>query len=292
MEYPMDMRPDPDADPIHEPASTDDAVRVLPPAERIGAGAALDESPDAEGLDASLLDAMERELGGDLTFEADAAPVPERAETTEPADAAAATATADAPAFDLHPPSDLPETPAMAFADDDPLTAEDDPALETAPVESMLEASALEEPAADRTREAEPAPNAEGEAAAPVDAADLTQAAHAGMPLEAVEFELALNAQDIVAKGFEAAVRRAAEMADGHFLFHMPAHAVPDCQRVAAVSLASPDAPFTLLVLLGADGRSVRLEDAQASDNPLAGMAVSYGGLLAHLKSLPASAAA
>lgn len=108
----------------------------------------------------------------------------------------------------------------------------------------------------------------------------------------AASFEEALGAQDIPAKGFEAAVRSAAAQSQGRFLFQMPVHTVRDCQRVAAVNLAGDEAPTTVLVLLSADGRSVRLEDARDSDNPFAGMAVSYGGLLAHLKSLPTRAAA
>lgn len=112
------------------------------------------------------------------------------------------------------------------------------------------------------------------------------------VPAEAAAFEQALGAQDILANGFEAAVRSAAAQAAGRFLFQMPVHTVRDCQRVAAVNLAGDASPATVLVLLAADGRSFRLEDARASDNPFAGMAVSYGGLLAHLKSLPTRAAA
>ncbi|WP_187970079.1 hypothetical protein [Aquibium microcysteis] len=113
-----------------------------------------------------------------------------------------------------------------------------------------------------------------------------------GAEATGARFEEALGAQDIPAAGFEAAVRKAAAQAAGRFLFQMPVHTVHDCQRVAAVNLAGDEAPTTMLVLLAGDGRSFRLEDARASDNPFAGMAVSYGGLLAHLKSLPPRAAA
>ncbi|APH71257.1 hypothetical protein [Aquibium oceanicum] len=113
-----------------------------------------------------------------------------------------------------------------------------------------------------------------------------------GAPLEVVEFELSLNSQDIAECGFEAAVRHAADKADGHFLFLMPAHMIEDCQRVAAVSVGGGDDRSTVLVLLQDDGRSVRIEDAEGSANPFAGMALSYGGLLRHLKDLPESMAA
>ena len=113
-----------------------------------------------------------------------------------------------------------------------------------------------------------------------------------GAPLEVVEFELSLNSQDIPESGFEAAVRQAADRADGHFLFLMPAHMIEDCQRVAAVSVGSGENQATVLVLLQDDGRSFRIESAERSENPFAGMALSYGGLLRHLKELPEAIAA
>ncbi|MEX0409080.1 hypothetical protein ABGN05_25900 [Aquibium sp. LZ166] len=113
-----------------------------------------------------------------------------------------------------------------------------------------------------------------------------------GAPLEVVEFELSLNSQDIAESGFEAAVRHAADKADGNFLFLMPAHMIEDCQRVAAVSVGRGEDQSTVLVLLQDDGRSFRMENAEESANPFAGMALSYGGLLRHLKELPDSIAA
>lgn len=126
----------------------------------------------------------------------------------------------------------------------------------------------------------------------PEPAAEAGNASPAPDMSEAVSFEQALDAQDILSAGFEAAVRAAAGRSNARFLFQMPLHTVADCQRVAAVNLPGDEAPKTVLILLRADGRSYRMEDARASDNPFAGMAVSYGGLLAHLKSLPVRAAA
>lgn len=125
-----------------------------------------------------------------------------------------------------------------------------------------------------------------------MDARQETDTNDSGIPLETVEFELALNSQDIVEEGFEAAVRSVVDRTDATFLFHMPAHSVEGCQRVAAVSLGSGDERSTLLVLLHDDGRTFRLEAADESDNPFAGMALSYSGLLAHLESLPRAVAA
>jgi hypothetical protein len=139
---------------------------------------------------------------------------------------------------------------------------------------------------------AEDAGAARGDADIVVAGAILVAQRDGDVPATAAGFAEALGAQDILAKGFEAAVRSAAAQSKGRFLFQMPVHTVHDCQRVAAVNLAGDESPTTMLVLLAADGRTFRLEDARASDNPFAGMAVSYGGLLAHLKSLPTRAAA
>lgn len=195
-----------------------------------------------------------------------------------------------------------PETPVEAVAD----AAVEQPHAEA---QDIAEASAM--PALDDAPTVEAAGQAPGGEARDVAATDagaeaeraggdivLTEAilmapGHDGAaPATAASFEEALGAQDLLATGFEAAVRSAAAQSEGRFLFQMPVHTVHDCQRVAAVNLAGDEAPTTVLVLLRADGRSFRMEDARASDNPFAGMAVSYGGLLAHLKSLPSRAAA
>lgn len=282
----MDIRPEPDAERAPERPSSETGGAV-PAVRPVDASHAEDDSAPEAGLDASLLDAMERELVGDLSSETGAPPAAQHGGSYLETRDAFPAGPQDRPSLDPEAATERADEPSMSAAERASPSADD--AVEPGAAQGAPDPDEVKTDPAD---DGGPTLDADAKPAISDDAAELTQAAHAGMPLEAVEFELALNAQDIVASGFEAAVRRAADMADGSFLFHMPAHAVEDCQRVAAVSLAGLDAPFTLLVLLGADGRSVRLEDAQASDNPLAGMAVSYGGLLAHLKSLPARAAA
>ncbi|MDN2582173.1 hypothetical protein [Aquibium sp. ELW1220] len=212
----------------------------------------------------------------------------------------------------------------------EPVAAEDAATVEafaSTPEDAAAEASASAGPEAQPIAEASPAetPVAASPAQAPADQGQVLEGTETGGTVEAAEdahaqrdegivvaeaimvpqqdtggdapaaaanFEEALGAQDILARGFEAAVRSAVEQSAGRFLFQMPVHTVHDCQRVAAVNLAGDEAPTTVLVLLRADGRSFRMEDARGSDNPFAGMAVSYGGLLAHLKSLPSRAAA
>ncbi|RST79237.1 hypothetical protein EJC49_25175 [Aquibium carbonis] len=187
---------------------------------------------------------------------------------------------------------------APALAAPSPSTPADQPLLETlpaaaAPVEASIAAPAEFDVPAVTDASVVAAVEAIAEAAAmTAEAMDETRAAGPEAPLEAMSFEAALEAQDIQEKGFEAAVRGAADRAEARFLFQMPVHTVPDCKRVAAVNLPGTEKPVTVLVLLQEDGRSVRMEDARASDNPFAGMAVSYGGLLAHLKSLPTRSAA
>lgn len=113
-------------------------------------------------------------------------------------------------------------------------------------------------------------------------------AEHEALPLELVEFELTLNAQDLVADGFEEAVRRAAESSSATVLFHMPAGEVPDCQRIAAVGIGDGEEGTTALVLLGADGRSLRVENAAENDNPFAAIALSYRSVMDRLETLAA----
>lgn len=174
-----------------------------------------------------------------------------------------------------------------------------EPAAAEAPVAAPAARAAADDGQADRDAVAGATAEAADDAGAARDDADIVVAGailvaqrDGDVPATAAGFAEALGAQDILAKGFEAAVRSAAAQSKGRFLFQMPVHTVHDCQRVAAVNLAGDESPTTMLVLLAGDGRTFRLEDARASDNPFAGMAVSYGGLLAHLKSLPSRAAA
>ena len=179
----------------------------------------------------------------------------------------------------------------MAVGDERATAAPDMPPVIEASAETSGQAPVAETAELPAAEPATPVEQERAEAIAvpPPESTAGTDNPDSGAP---VTFEQALDAQDFSAAGFEAAVRGAADRSRSRFLFQMPVHTVADCQRVAAVNLPGDESPKTVLVLLAADGRSYRMEDARDSDNPFAGMAVSYGGLLAHLKSLPTRAAA
>ncbi len=101
------------------------------------------------------------------------------------------------------------------------------------------------------------------------------------VPLEAIEFELALNAENIRQSGFEASVRRALTRSGGSLLFLMPVSEIADCQRIAAILAGSGTDSQILLVLLRNDGDSFRIETAEDTAlKPYASVAMSYRNVL------------
>ena len=75
--------------------------------------------------------------------------------------------------------------------------------------------------------------------------------------LEVVEIELALGAQDIVADGFEGALRKAADLVGGEVIFNIRAPENSDQQRIAAISVSDGTTDQTVFVMLGNDGTSL-----------------------------------
>lgn len=108
-------------------------------------------------------------------------------------------------------------------------------------------------------------------------------AAPESAPLEIVELELALKHQDVVELGFEGAVRRALASAGGTLLFHMRMDGMADCDWVAAASIAQGEQRRYALVVQPAGGGPLRVEDAEASDIPLARITPAYAGLMEQL---------
>ena len=98
--------------------------------------------------------------------------------------------------------------------------------------------------------------------------------------LEAVELELALQMQDVVSRGFENSVQSAVEAAGYRFLFQMPAGLDDGHQRVAAVSAGDGEDRHILLVHLGDDGETLRVEAPEDDANSIAEFAASYAGLM------------
>ncbi|WP_157015016.1 hypothetical protein [Mesorhizobium xinjiangense] len=111
-----------------------------------------------------------------------------------------------------------------------------------------------------------------------------TESEKRSVPLEAIEFELALNAENIRQSGFEASVRRALTRSSGSLLFLMPVSDIPHCQRIAAILAGKGAESQLLLVLLHSDGDSFHIETAEESAlKPYANVAMSYRNVLERL---------
>lgn len=83
--------------------------------------------------------------------------------------------------------------------------------------------------------------------------------------LDLVELDLALDLSDIADRGFADAVREAAKVIGGEFLFDLPASGlVEEAQRIAVVCLSRENGGRFGLVLLSAGGD--RVETAEADD--------------------------
>lgn len=104
-------------------------------------------------------------------------------------------------------------------------------------------------------------------------------------PLEMIELEMALAVQDVLASGFGETVRIAAQVIGGEVLFDMPMIPGSQWQRIAAVSAGLDDQAQVLLVMLGADGLTMQVEDAGYSSNPFAGFAQTHVEMLMHMAS-------
>jgi hypothetical protein len=105
----------------------------------------------------------------------------------------------------------------------------------------------------------------------------------AGEKPDAVEFEIALQLQDLESEGFEAAVAAAADSAGGALLFDMPMPAETDCRRVAAVSIGTGENRLLMLVTQPNDDEALRVEAVEKSSHPVAGIVAAYAGLMDRL---------
>jgi hypothetical protein len=105
--------------------------------------------------------------------------------------------------------------------------------------------------------------------------------------LEVVELEFALDLADMSA-GFDEAARAAADATGGALLFTMPAVGLPDCSRVAAVSLVGAGERELVLVILGEDGKTTRIEKAEYNASPLAGLAASFARVMERMPAVAA----
>jgi len=106
--------------------------------------------------------------------------------------------------------------------------------------------------------------------------------------LETVELELVLGLTDFTIANFDDQIKSVAGQAGSELLFAMPASFIPDCSRVAAVSTGAGEKRQIVLVILDADGKTVRTEKSQNSSNPFAGLAASYAYVMERMPAVAA----
>ncbi|MEM5473674.1 hypothetical protein WNZ14_18235 [Hoeflea sp. AS60] len=106
----------------------------------------------------------------------------------------------------------------------------------------------------------------------------------APLALDLVELDLALDLSDIADRGFDDAVRDAAKVIGGEFLFDLPASGlVDDAQRIALVCLSRDNGGRFGLVLLSANGDRVRTVEADEATTGLVQFAKAFVAVLEKL---------
>ena len=103
--------------------------------------------------------------------------------------------------------------------------------------------------------------------------------------LEAVELELAIDADDIRVLGFDAAVRDAMRSLDGEFLFDLPASGLATgFQRIAVVRVRSGGRETAiLLVMLADDGDTIKVCEPDEETAGLSDFARAFINVLERL---------
>jgi len=96
---------------------------------------------------------------------------------------------------------------------------------------------------------------------------------------EAVELELALHNQNLIALGFDEAIRTALKDIGGEMLFQMRVER-EDCQLIAAVRIGIGEEQRFALVIMPPGGGLMRIEPVEQSSNPLALITESYASLM------------
>jgi hypothetical protein len=86
--------------------------------------------------------------------------------------------------------------------------------------------------------------------------------------------------RDVSETDFEEVVRGALEAVGGTLLFKLRIGEGPGGQHVAAAAVGKGTARQFLLLSLPVSGGQLRVETASRSDNPVAGIAASYAGLM------------
>ena len=97
---------------------------------------------------------------------------------------------------------------------------------------------------------------------------------------------LSIDPADVASTGFEPTLRAALEKAGGALLFIMPGRAGE--KSVAAVSIEKGENRDTLLAILQSDDGVVRLESANGSSHPVAGLALSWTRVMERMPAIAA----
>ncbi|WP_417434928.1 hypothetical protein [Hoeflea sp.] len=106
----------------------------------------------------------------------------------------------------------------------------------------------------------------------------------APLALDLVELDLALDLSDIADRGFADAVRDAAKVIGGEYLFDLPASGlVDDAQRIAVVCLSRDNGGRFGLVLLSAGGDRVETTEADEATAGLMQFAKAFVAVLEKL---------
>ena len=97
---------------------------------------------------------------------------------------------------------------------------------------------------------------------------------------------LSIDPADVASAGFEPTLRAALASAGGTLLFIMPGRAGE--KSVAAVSVEIGETRDTLLAILENDDGVVRLESANGSSQPVAGLALSWTRVMERMPAIAA----
>lgn len=111
------------------------------------------------------------------------------------------------------------------------------------------------------------------------DTKDLSRAT-TDVNLKAVEFELALGAEDILANGFEACVEKAAQSAGFRPLFNLPVPPNDQLQRLAAVACMDESEPVFTFVALNNSGDQAIVQPDLSSLPHVEKFAEAFFGLM------------
>jgi hypothetical protein len=94
------------------------------------------------------------------------------------------------------------------------------------------------------------------------------------------KLETAPQDEDIVSQEFESSLRAALAATGGALLFQMHIDNDAAHEHVAAISVGKAENRQFFLVVLPADGGTLKIEPVETSRNPLAGIAAAYARLV------------